>query len=233
LLSKADLETPRERALLTSDTFNPLNIRSRTYRDLLKLSRLEQKQWNEACLQELEALKKREVFITVNRPKNRKVIKNQWVFDIKSDGRKKARLVAKGFSQVEGIDYKEIFSPVVRFETVRLLLALAALEKWYIVAIDVKNAFLYGILEEEIYMEELEGFKTGKDKVWLLKRALYSLKQASLSWWKEMEKSMRRIGFKRIQSDAGVFIHIFKNGNLTRTVIAVVYVDDALFLGSD
>ena len=74
-------------------------------------------------------LHKRKVFELVDRPRDWKVIKNQWVFDVKSDGRKKARLVAKGFSQV--------FSPVVRFETVRLMLALAALENWYITGLDI------------------------------------------------------------------------------------------------
>ena len=81
------------------------------------------------------------------------MIKNRWVFDIKTDGRKKARLVAKGFSQVEGIDYDEVFSPVVCFETVRIMFALVTLNNWHISGLDVKTAFLYGKLDEEIYSE--------------------------------------------------------------------------------
>jgi Reverse transcriptase (RNA-dependent DNA polymerase) len=96
----------------------------------------------------------------VNLPKGRKIIKNRWVFDLKGDRRKKAHLVAKGFSQVEGVDFNEIFSPVVRFETVQLMLALVALEHWHITSVDVKTAFLYGELDEELYMEQPEGFKT-------------------------------------------------------------------------
>jgi len=77
----------------------------------------------------------------------------------KSDGHKKARLVAKGFSQIEGIDFDHIFSPVVQYESVHLLLAVAALENWHIEGLDIKSAFLYGQLDEEIYIEQPEGFK--------------------------------------------------------------------------
>ena len=70
-------------------------------------------------------------------PKGRKVINNRWVFNIKPDGRKRARLVAKGFSQVKGIDFDQVFSPVVRFETVHLMLALASIENWHIEGLDV------------------------------------------------------------------------------------------------
>ena len=149
------------------------------------------------------------------------------MFDIKQDSRKKAHHVAKGFSQVEGFDFNEIFSPVVRFKTVRLMLALSLLEDWYIEALDVKTAFLYGKLDEEIYMHQPEGFKLkGQEhKVLRLHRALYGLKQAALSWWRELEASMKRLCFGCMTSDAGVFF-TKKEGQL---VIAVVYVDDALF----
>ena len=118
---------------------------------------------------------------------------------ILSDGRKKAQLVAKGFSQLEGINFNEIFSPVVRFETVRLMLALSSLEDWHMEAVDVKTAFLYRKLNEEIYMQQPEGFKLrGQEhKVLRLLRAIYGLKQAALAWWKELESSMKRLGFKR------------------------------------
>jgi len=85
------------------------------------------------------------------------------VFNVKDDGRKRARLVAKGFSQVEGLDFNQIFSPVVRFETVRLILAMAALNNWKAYGLDVRNAYLYGELHKEIYMEQPEGFRV-KDK---------------------------------------------------------------------
>ena len=129
------------------------------FRDIKKLSKPLQKAWLKACNEELKSLCKRKVFDLVDLPKGHKVIKNRWVFAEKSDGCLKARLVAKGFSQVEGIDFDEIFSPVIRYETVRLILALGALEYWTFSAVDVKTAFLYGKLDEEIYMEQPEGFK--------------------------------------------------------------------------
>ena len=80
---------------------------------------------------------KHKVYELVNPPKEQKVISNQWIFDVKTDGCKCAQLVAKGFSQVEGIDFNQIFSPVVRFETVCLMLALSALKNWHIKALDI------------------------------------------------------------------------------------------------
>ena len=112
-----------------------------------------------------------------------KVIKNQWVFDMKSDGHKKAHLVAKCFSQVKGLDFDQVFSPVVCFETVRLMLALATLENWYITGLDVWSTYLYGKLNEEIYMEQPEIFAApGQEcKVLCFWHALYGLKQAGLA----------------------------------------------------
>ena len=162
------------------DTFN---ICKWTFRDILQMPSDKQEEWHKVCREELDSLRKHKVYELVDPPKGRKVIKIQWVFDIKSDGHKKARLVAKGFSQVEGIDYDEIFSPVVRFETVRMMLALTALKDWHISGLDVKTAFLYGELDEELYMEQPEGFKIPgqQHKLMRLKHAIYGLKQAALA----------------------------------------------------
>ena len=205
------------------------NPKEWVFKDLACLPQLEQTEWQNACLQELEALRRHDVYELVLRPRGRKVIKNRCVFDVKTDGRKRACLVAKGFSQVEGLDYNQIFSPVVRFETVRLILAMAALEDWTISGLDVRNTFLYGELDEEIYMEQPEGFRVPdlEHFVIRLKRALYGLKQAGLAWWRTLRDSMKELGFEGLVSDAGLFIFRSEHG----FVIAVIYVDDALFCG--
>jgi Reverse transcriptase (RNA-dependent DNA polymerase) len=186
-----------------------------------------QKEWKAACCEELESLRRCNVFELVDPSKDCKIIRNRWVFDLKSDGRKKARLVAKGFSQIEGIDYDEIFLPVVRFETVQMMIALAALKKWHIQGLDVKTTFLYGELDEELYMEQPGGFKVkGQEgKVMHLKCTIYGLKQAALAWWKALDKSMVQLGFTRLLSDLGIFV------SKDKSIVTIVYVDDVLFLG--
>ena len=178
----------------------------------------------------MEALHRRKFYDLVECPRGPKVIKNRWVFDRKTDGCKKTRLVAKGFSQVKGMDYDAVFSPVVRFETVHLILALAALGGWPLKGLDVQNAYLYGKLDEEIYMEEPEGFVVpGKEShVLCLRCALYGLKQAGLTWWQALKRSMEKLGFKSLSSDAGIFLYQTEDGMF---VIAVVYVDNAICTG--
>ena len=95
---------------------------------------------------------------------------------------KRARLVIKGFSEIEGIDYDELFSPVIRYDTVHILLALAVIKDWELEALDVKTAFLCGKLDKEIYMEQPEGFIKKEGYVCQLLCTLYGLKQASLEW---------------------------------------------------
>jgi hypothetical protein len=204
-----------------------------TYHDVVKLPEAERAKWlgkDSAYAKELEALKERDVFgPLIDLPPGRKAIDNCWVHDIKRDGRLKARLVVKGFSQVEGMDYNQVFLPVVRFETVRVMLALCALKNWHIEGLDVCNAYLYGELKEEIYMRQPEGFKVkGKEHMVIrLNCVLYGLKQAGLVWYRTLAKSLKEIGLTPINSDAGIYIYWCGD----EFVIAIVYVDDALFVG--
>jgi len=100
---------------------------------------------------------------------------------VKPDGHKKAQLVAKGFTQHKGTDYTDIYSLVVYFEIVRLMLGLAALKKWHITGLDVRNAYLYGKLDEEIYIKQPERLTRDTGIVLRLQRAIYGLKQAELA----------------------------------------------------
>ena len=156
----------------------------------------------------MESPDKHDVFELTDLPKGRKTIGCRWVFDFKGDGHKKARLVAQGFLQVEGVDYNELFSPVVQFKSVCLMLTLAALHNWYMTGVDVHTAYLYGKLDEEIYMHQPEGFiaRGQESKVICLKGALYGLKQAGLAWWKELSNSMKDLGFACLNLDAGIFV---------------------------
>ena len=129
------------------------------YKDIAKLLSQLREQWKKACQEELEALCKCKVFELADLSPSHKAIKNCWVFTTKSNGHKKARLVAKGFSQVKGIDFNQIFSLVVQYKSVHVLLVVAALEQWYIEGLNIKSAFLYRHLDEEIYMEQPKGFK--------------------------------------------------------------------------
>lgn len=112
------------------------------------------------------------------------MIRCKWIFKrkveatLRNKARYKARLVAKGYTQKEGIDYNEVFSPVVKHSSIRILMAVVCLNDWELQQMDVKTAFLHGELEESIYMEQPEGFiePGNEDKVCLLKRSLYGLK---------------------------------------------------------
>jgi Reverse transcriptase (RNA-dependent DNA polymerase) len=192
------------------------------------LPKATQEGWKIACKEELEALRQHNVFKLTDLPKGHKTIGCRWVFDVKSDGHKEARLVAQGFLQVEGIDFNELFSPVVHFESVWLILALSTLENYYCVSVDVCNAYLHGKLDEEIYMTQPEGFKARgqENKVIHLQRALYGLKKAGLAWWKELNFSMNKLDFKCLVSDAGC-------KDYKEIIIAIVYVDDAMFFGKN
>jgi len=147
---------------------------------------------------------------------------------VKSDGCKKAHLVVKGFSQVKGLDFDQVFSPVVHFETVCLMLVLAALANWYITGLDVPSTYLYGKLNKEIYMEQPEGFAVPRQehKVLCLSRALYGPKQAGLAWWRTLNESLKELRFEHVKSEAGIFFYKKKGTNI---VIGIIYIDDALF----
>lgn len=190
--------------------------------------------WLEAMREEMEALAENETWELVSLPKDAKLISNRWVFKtkLKEDGsvdRFRARLVARGFTQEAGVDYGETFSPVARYDTVRIVLAVAAVEKLLLAQFDVKTAFLYGLLQEEVYMNQPEGFDDGSGRVCRLKRSLYGLKQAPRCWNNRFVNFMKRQGLEATSADPCLFVR--KSGN--RKLIVALYVDDGLVAGSD
>ncbi|KAL0318498.1 UNVERIFIED_CONTAM: Retrovirus-related Pol polyprotein from transposon RE2 [Sesamum angustifolium] len=143
----------------------------------------------------------------------------------------KARLVAKGYSQLQGIDYTETFAPVARLDTIRALIAIAANKKWKIYQMDVKSAFLNGYVDEEIYVEQPQGFiaKGSEEKVLRLKKALYGLKQAPKAWYSRIDKYFMDRGFRRSLSEPTLYIK--SQGN--DTLIVSLYVDDLIYTGNN
>ena len=143
----------------------------------------------------------------------------------------KAHLVVQGFSQWEGIDYSETFTPVVKSASLQVFLAISARHGWRIRQINIKSAYLNGVLSEVIYMLQLKGYKEkgSKEKVAKLRKGLYRLKQAGWEWYTTLHDFLVHLGFCRTHSDHSVFI--FERGPLT--VIIPVYVDDKLLAGND
>jgi len=158
---------------------------SKSFGDIIRLLANIQNKWLESCLEKLKLLKNRNIYKVVDFFKRSKVIENCWVFNIKSDSHYRSQLVTKWFSQVEEIDFDKLFSLFVCYETAHLFIVVVVLEYCDIYTIDVKTAYLYGDLNKEVYIEQPEDFKllSKEKKVWWLHKALYSLKQASLSWW--------------------------------------------------
>ena len=198
------------------------------YSEIFKRS--DSESWLDAVEEENKALLANKVFIQVNSlPEGKNLVKAKYIFKRKSDGRYKARLVAKGYSQVFGVDFKEVYAPVVSKNSLRMLLALAAEERWNIHQLDVKTAFLHGDLEEDIYMEAPEGMPFQKGSILRLNKSLYGLKQAPRQWNIKLDKFIASCGFTRCRVDSSVYI---KGSGNNATIIAV-YVDDMLIFGHD
>ncbi|KAJ9536108.1 LOW QUALITY PROTEIN: hypothetical protein OSB04_un000718 [Centaurea solstitialis] len=168
----------------------------------------------------------------VKLPESKSVIDTKWIFKNKKDAnniivRNKARLVAKGYRQQEGIDYDETFAPVARLEAIRMFLAYAAYKDFTVFQMDVKTAFLYGHLKEEVYVAQPEGFvhKEHPDYVYVLDKALYGLKQAPRAWYEELSKHLLSKGFTKGSVDSTLFL--MKEGE--HIVVIQIYVDDIIF----
>ncbi|BBH05150.1 transposable element gene [Prunus dulcis] len=192
--------------------------------------------WMKAMKDELSMIEKNATWELVDRPTDKPIIGVKWVFKTKLnlDGsvqKNKARLVAKGYAQKPGVDYNETFAPVARLDTIRTLVALAAQKNWKLYQLDVKSAFLNGVLEEEVYVDQPDGFvvKGSEDKVYKLHKALYGLKQAPRAWYCEIDTYFAQYGFAKSPSEATLYT---KTRGEAEILIVYIYVDDIVYTGS-
>jgi len=194
------------------------------------------KLWKQAMTEELESLQTLGTWVVCPKPENRKVIGCKWVYRIKTDAdgnviRYKARLVAKGYSQQPGLDFGDTFAPVTRLETIRLLLGIATHNDWEIRQVDVKTAYLYGDLDEEIYMAVPPGLGVPEGHVLRLVKALYGLKQAGRQWHSKLKSTLSTYDLRQIVSNPNTYVaHKVVNGKRCILVLPV-YVDNLLPMG--
>ncbi|KAG7552168.1 Integrase catalytic core [Arabidopsis thaliana x Arabidopsis arenosa] len=198
------------------------------------------KEWLDAMEIEIEALESTNTWSVCSLPDGKKPIGCKWVFKVKlnADGsleRFKARLVAKGYTQKEGEDYGDTFSPVAKMTTVKTLLSVAAAKEWSLHQLDISNAFLNGDLNEEIYISLPPGYsmKQGgilpQNAVLKLQKSLYGLKQASRQWYLKFSSTLMNLGFKKLHADHTLFTRI--SGNIYTALL--VYVDDIVIAGNN
>jgi len=185
---------------------------------------------------DIDSMARNKIWELVDLPPQHKSIGNKWVFKIKrktngSNDKFKDRLVVKGFTQIEGVDYEETFSPMVRFASIHLLLAMIAHLDLELFQMDVKTDFLNGSLEEEIYMDQPIGFvlKGLKDKVCRLKRSIYSLKQSSRSWYLRFHEAITSFGLSMVSEDHCVYVKRSTEG----IMFLILYGDDILLAGNN
>jgi hypothetical protein len=172
----------------------------------------EQQVWRDAMMEEYSSIMKNDVWEVVPRPEGKSVVGSRWIYKIKHvvDGsvdKFKARFVAKGFSQKEGIDFSETFAPMARYSSIRAVISIAAELGWQIHQMDVKTTFLNGVIEEEIYIEQPEGFEVHNraSHVCRLKRALYGLKQAPRAWYNRIDNYLLGMGFTKSEADSNLY----------------------------
>ncbi|CAI7914827.1 unnamed protein product [Closterium sp. NIES-54] len=170
-----------------------------------------------------------ETWTLTNLPPGRKALDCTWVLCVKTDAegkleRRKTRLVIKGFQQREGIHFQDVFAPIAKAPTLRVLLAAAVVCGWKVEQMDVKTAFLYGVVDEEIYMKQPEGYDDGSGRICRLNKAIYGLKQAPRCWYARLVEGLEALGFKVSGCDES----LFTTEGEEEKVFLLVYVDDIL-----
>ena len=191
--------------------------------------------WEKAIQEELNMLQRKNTWELVDPPSNKNILSNRWVFTKKYDengnlSRYKARLVAQGLTQGYIYDYSDTFSPVVRFDSFRLLIAIAAYHNLAIGQMDIKGAYLNGTLTEEIYMMQPRGCNDGTKRVCRLLHTLYGLKQSGREWNKTLKNFLINVnGFNQLVKEHGIFFRKRSEGS----DIIAVWVDDLFIISTN
>jgi hypothetical protein len=162
---------------------------------------------------EYRSIIKNDVREIVPRPKNKDVVSSKCIYTIKhvvdrNIEKHKARFVAHGFSQKAGIVYEDMFSLVARYTSIKTIIALAAKMKWKLHQMDVKIALLNGVIEEEVHIEQPQGFEVEDRKTHvcrLKKKALYELKQAPIAWYGRIDNFLMSLGFTKSKDDSSLY----------------------------
>lgn len=191
--------------------------------------------WKRAMDEEMQSLEENQTFTLTKLPEGKKTVGGRWVYSIKEggDGREqyKARFVAKGYSQREGIDYGETFSPTANMTSVRVLMQKAAQENLVLHQMDVKTAYLHAPIDRDIYMEQPDGYeKVGNNLVCKLQKSIYGLKQSGRNWNEILHKCLINDDFKQNPADHCVYT---KESEQTGKVIIVIWVDDLIIAASN
>jgi hypothetical protein len=192
--------------------------------------------WAAAMEEELASIHDNKTWSLVELSRGHRAIGLKWVYKVKRDEngsivKYKERLIAKGYVQCLGIDFEEVYAPVARLESVRLMLAIAAHYGWGVHHMDVKSAFLNGELQEEVYVQQPPGFVDGKHKhkVLCLHKALYGLHQAPRAWNHKLDAELLALGFKRCIDEHGMYTR----GSGTQRLIVGIYVEDLIITGGN
>ena len=187
-------------------------------------------EWRKATEKELSQLASFKTWRLEDLPAGKNLVSSRWVFDLKKNQQGevtkfKARLVARGFSQKKGIDYIETFAPTVKYNSLQMLLAVAATEDLEIHQGDVESTYLAADLDEEIFMEPPEGVET-RGKVCRMLKGLYGLKQSAQLWNRRLTSFLLKHGFRQLSTD----FSILTKGGIKEGLTILIYVDDLLFV---